>query len=514
MLLSEILDAAGRAPDQTGLIYGDRRWTFAELRDRVHSVAAGLSRLAEPGDRVAILSENTPEFVELYYAVPRAGMILVPLNYRLAPAEWAGLLTESGARILVGERMLLDQLGPRAAQLPTLETMVCTDDPGSGHRPYADVRSDPHGFEPRPAAPHDTAWLLFTSGTTGRPKGAMLSHANLLTAVEATAIARPIQPGDVYLFPFPLCHVAGYNVLLFHQHARPVVLMRRFDTDEIFDLIPRHGATTMSLAPTMISTLLDHPRLDDADLSTLRSIGYGASAIPGEVVRRGLKDLGCDFAQGFGMTELGGNAVFLSGDDHRRAAEHDEHLLASCGRPGALVSVRVVDDEMRDVPVGDVGEIVLRGDQVTRSYWQDPAATAEAWRGGWFHTGDMGRFDDEGYLYVVDRQKDIIVTGGENVASREVEDVLHRHPGVREAAVIGVPDDHWGEAVTAVVVTREGAEVSPDEVVALCREHLAGFKKPRHVVFVDELPTNATGKVLKAELRETVSRTLRRDSVD
>lgn len=529
MLLHEIVEfAARRDPDAPALVFGDRTWSFADLASEVDRAATGLRGLAGSGDRVAVLSENTPEMVLLSYAVPRAGMILAPLNYRLHPEEWANLLAHAEPVVLVGERALLDRVLPLAHRFPSVRHVVCTDDPSGGEAAFADVLARaaepvagpvagpapaPSGPVPAPA-PSDPAWLLFTSGTTGRPKGATLTHANLLAAVTATTIARPVEPSDVYLFPFPLCHVAGYNVLLFHLHGRPVILLRRFDPGALLDTVPRHRVTNVSLAPTMIAMLLDDPGLGDADLSTLRSVGYGASGIPAEVLRRGLDRLGCDFAQGYGMTELSGNAAFLDGEAHRRAVSGDEHLLRAAGRPGPLVSMRVVDETLADVPTGEAGEIVVRGDQVTAGYWNDPEATTEAFAGGWFHTGDLGCFDGEGFLYVLDRVKDVVVTGGENVASREVEDVLHLHPAVRDVAVVGVPDERWGDAVTAVVVPREGVAVTPDELVALCRDHLAGFKKPRHVLFVDELPRNTSGKVLKQRLREEVPRLLAGDEPD
>jgi acyl-CoA synthetase (AMP-forming)/AMP-acid ligase II len=310
-----------------------------------------------------------------------------------------------------------------------------------------------------------------------------------------------VAADEVYLFPFPLCHVAGYNVLNHHRHGRHVVLLRRFDPADFVEAAARYRATTTSLAATMLDALLDHLDGLGRSVPSLRSVAYGAAPMPPTLVARASSQLGVELAQGYGMTELSGNAVFLDPEAHRRGLAGEQHLLAAAGRPGPGVALRLIDDEERDVPVGTVGEILVRGAQVMSGYWDDEPATTETIRDGWLRTGDVGRLDETGLLYIVDRKKDIIVTGGENVASREVEDLLHSHPGVREVAVIGVPDPHWGENVCALVVPQQSGTDPTSEVIALARSRLAGFKAPRHVVLVDSLPRNASGKVLKADLR-------------
>ncbi len=499
-LLDQIIAAAAReCPHRTAIVFGAERWTFAQLDRRVEQLAGALRCVAGEGDRVAVLAENHPAVVEAYYAVPRAGMILVPLNYRLAGPELAAQLRDSGARVLIGERELLDRLYDAAPD--QIETVVAIDRTSGGELLYADfVAASGDGTQVH-RTPDDVAWLIYTSGTTGRAKGAMLTHTNLIAGLIAASLGRPVHPADVYLYPFPLCHVSGYNVCVMHLHRRPVVLLRRFSPAAVLEAVQRERVTTMSLAPTMIAMLLDDPGLGDSDLSSVRSIGYGASAIPPAVLRRGMKLLRCDFAQGYGMTELAGNAVFLDAEAHRRGLADAPHLLGAAGLPGPLIELRIVDSAGADVATGEIGEIVVRGPQVTAGYWRDAAATAASWRDGWFHTGDIGRRDGEGFLYVVDRVKDIIVSGGENIASREVEDALHLHPAVREAAVVGEPDERWGENVCAFVALRAGAVVSEAELIDSVRAHLAGYKKPKRVVFVDELPKNAGGKIAKAELR-------------
>ncbi len=503
MFLDEVLENAARErPRDLGLVFGDSRWSFSELFQRVERLAVALQRVAAAGDRVAVLAENHPSIVEAYYAVPRCGMTLVLLNYRLAPAEIAAMLRDCEARVLIGERSLLDSLGALPAVDHVVEVTLAIDQPVAGEIAYEKFLAAPtKKMTPVRRTVQDTAWLIYTSGTTGRPKGAMLSHENLIAGVVASSLGRPVHPTDRYLYPFPLCHVSGFNVCLFHLHKRPVVLMRRFESTAVLTAIAEHGVTCLSLAPTMIAMVLDDPALDASDLSTLRSVGYGASGIPAAVLRRGIDKLGCDFGQGYGMTELSGNAVFLDAEAHRRGASAEPQLLTAAGRPGPMIALRIVDDEGCDVTEGEAGEIVVRGPQVTKGYWRDTTATAACFDGDWFKTGDVGRRDGEGFLYIVDRKKDIVVTGGENVSSREVEDVLHLHEAVREAAVVGEPDPRWGENLCAFVALRSGAEASEVELIDLVRSHLASYKKPKRIVFVNELPKNASGKVLKAELR-------------
>jgi acyl-CoA synthetase (AMP-forming)/AMP-acid ligase II len=461
VLLHELVDAvAADTPDAPALIVSatGEAVTYGELSARVRRAAA-VAAAATPhaGDRIAFIGENSAEWVDAYYGVPMAGRILTFLNHRLAQPEIDAIVRRSGA--------------------------VFVDDWGAD-APACEPARDPSAV----------AWLIYTSGTTGSPKGAMLTHASLLAASDATAASRPFADDDVYLFPFPLCHVAGYNVVNHHRRGRPVVLLPRFEPGAFVDATNRYRATTSSLAATMLRTLLDHLDATGETIPSLRTIAYGAAPMPAALLRRATDALGCDFAQGYGMTELSGNAVFLDADDHRRALAGDERLLVAAGRAAPGVELRIADD----------GEILVRAPQVTAGYWDDPEATAAALEpGGWFHTGDVGRLDDDGLLTIVDRKKDVIVTGGENVSSREVEEALHALPSVADVAVVGVPDATWGENVCAVVVRRDGdRDTTAGDVVDAVRGRLAGFKRPRHVVFVDDLPRNASGKILKHELRD------------
>jgi acyl-CoA synthetase (AMP-forming)/AMP-acid ligase II len=478
--------AATTRPEETALVSGEASYTFAALQDRVRRASAAVDGLTAPGARVAVVGDNHPAWVEAYYAVPAVGRVLVFGNHRLAAAELRSVIERSGATVVIGPRA---ELGRIMADDPpaVVERTLDLDEWNAaiaGALPLQPTASDPG----------TPAWLIYTSGTTGRSKGATLTHANVLAAVRITNECRLIPDDERYLLPFPLSHIAGYNVIHHHARVRAVVLLARFDARAFVETVARYEISAASLAATMLHSLLalldEEPELLPK-LRSLRLVAYGAAPMPVPLLRRGHELLGVDFTSGFGMTELAGNAVFLDIAAHRRGLAGDTALLATAGRPGPGVDVRLAHD----------GEILIRSPQVMAGYWDEPDATAAALVDGWMHTGDIGRFDAEGNLAIVDRKKDVILTGGENVSSLEVEQVLHEVPEVGEVAVVGVPDPEWGENVCAVVVPRAGATVDPDALVAAARARLAGFKVPRHVVMVDELPKNSTGKIVKQELR-------------
>lgn len=507
-LLHEVVHRVAREhPDRTAIVHGAARLTFAELARRVDRAASVAAGLAPPGGRIAVIGPNHPGWVELYHGVPAAGRVLAFLNHRLSGPELAALVQRSGAAAVVGDREQTGRLRAAGVDVPMLdwERWATDRDRTTAHAAAAsDVGSGPGPGPGSGSGSGSAAWLLYTSGTTAAPKGATLTHASILAAVAASSAARPVDPDDVYLFPFPLCHVAGYNVVHRHAHGRPVVLVDGFDPLTFCAAVEAEAVTSTSVAATMLAALLDHVDTHPSargQLRTLRSVAYGAAPMPPSLLRRAHQELGVELAQGYGMTELSGNAVFLDAALHRRGLAGEAHLLRAAGRPAPGVELRIADDDDRALPDGEVGEILVRAPQVMAGYWDDPVGTAAALRGGWLHTGDVGRLDEEGLLHVVDRSKDVIITGGENVSSREVEDVLLTAPGVARVAVVGVPDPTWGENVCAVVVATPDGSFDADALGTTARAHLAGFKVPRHVVVVDELPVNAAGKVVKAELR-------------
>ena len=315
---------------------------------------------------------------------------------------------------------------------------------------YADLvgaaSSEPHGID---IDEDSTAWLLYTSGTTGFPKGAMLTHRNLVVAALNSVIEYEPQPDERNLVAFPLCHVSGYTVPVTHFRGGRIVLNPMFEPELWMQMVDKHQITGTAMAPTMLNFILQHPKIDEYDLGSLNGIGYGAAAMPVEILRAAIKRFGPIVYSGFGMTELGGNVLTFPKHAHARAIQGEEHLLASCGTPMVLADVKVVDEDMNECPPGVVGEMVIRGEQVLKGYFRNEEGTSKAFEGGWFHTGDMARRDEEGFFYIVDRMKDMIISGGENVYSREVEEVLYLHPSVSESAVVGIPDEKWGELVTA-----------------------------------------------------------------
>lgn len=534
----------GRADDPTAAPRRDIH-RVADLADLVDAQAQAVIAWTPRGARVGVNAANSLEVVALLYAVPGADRTLVPLNTRLTDHAKAEQLERAGVRLLIGDAVdgftgttvPLGEFGtgdrPRAEAPRFLDQVNSTRTLATGTRPTSQTATE--GPPDAPDAPRvaaaqrhgdGDAWIIFTSGSTGRPKGVRVSDASVASAVAATALARPLADDDVYLYPFPLFHVAAYNVVHAHARRRPVVLPERFDARRIIELCHLHEVTSMSVAATMLRMLLD-ALAGDPTLTPppkLRTIAYGAAPMPEDLLREAHDVLGCDFAQGYGSTELSGNAIFLSPADHRRGLAGERRFLQAAGYAGPGVAVRVVDEAGRDVPAGRPGELLVAADQVCAGYLDDPEATATAIDGGWLHTGDVATVDDDGLVHIVDRAKDIVVTGGENVSSRQVEDVLRSHPFVADVAVIGTPDPQWGEAVTAIIVLDSagphssvadgvgvgvGVVQAPDAVADELRRHvgdrLAGFAKPRRVFVVATLPHNANGKVDKPALRAAVA---------
>jgi len=479
-------------PNSVALWWRGDAINYASLYRNAMSTGTRLAASGAIGDRIGVLSWNCPQFMELIYGVTAAGKILVPLNARLAPAEVNYQLQSAGVTTLFGDRELLQPVLAHTDFPPATETVYLGQD-------YLNWRES-GSREKLPATnPEDPAWILFTSGSTGRPKGAMLSHRSFMAGLRSAALSRPVHASDKYYYPFPLFHVSAHNVLLQHLYGAAVVLARSFDATDTLAACRELQVTTMSLAPTMIALLLDHPDFTPGHLNSVRTIGYGASAMPQTLLQRLLTDTDVGLCQSYGMTELAGSVSFLTVEDHQRAALDRPELLQSVGRPLLTAQLTLIDEQGRECATGDAGEILVKAAQCMIGYWNDDAATALAMANGWLLTGDIGRFDNDGYLYIVDRKKDMIISGGENIASREIEEVLRQHASVRDCAIIGLPHPRWGESPCAVVRLKD--DVSDAELDTHCRAFLASYKTPRQWIRVDELPLNASGKIDKPLLR-------------
>ena len=496
--------SARRYPDKVAIIFRELRQTYAELDVQVNRVANALAvRGVSRGDRVAMFSHNNHAFVVVHFALARLGAISVPINFMLGPDEVAYVLGHSGAMGMVVEEALVptaDQAIEVAGAELRIRGVIGNGggEAPPGWEPVGEWAGHADATEPAlDLDDDDPAQLMYTSGTESRPKGATLSSRSLISQYVTCIVDGQMTVDDIEVHALPLYHCAQMHCFLtpgLYLGATNIILSGA-DAGDILATVEREGATKLFCPPTVWISLLRHPRFDQTDLSSLQKGYYGASIMPVEVLKELAARLpGVALFNLYGQTEMAPLATFLGPADQLRKA-------GSAGRAALNVETLVVDDDDEPVAAGVIGEIVHRSPHAMLGYWEDPEKTAEAFRNGWFHSGDLGVLDDEGYLTVVDRKKDMIKTGGENVASREVEEVLYQHPAVSEVAVFATPHERWIEAVTAAVVAREGQVVSADELIAYARDHLAGFKVPKRIVLVDALPKNASGKVLKRELR-------------
>jgi len=489
-LASLLIESAGRAPGAPAIRLGDVELSYRELDDLSARLATLLrERGFEPGDRVGVMLPNIPEFPVAYYGVLRAGGIVVPMNVLLKRREIAFYLEDSGAKLLLAWHGFAEEARVGAADAGT-ETIEV--EPTSFAATLDELDPSPDLAE---TAEDDTAVILYTSGTTGKPKGAELTHRNLFRNADVSSRTTcEIGAGDIVLGSLPLFHSFGQTVAMNAslKVGACLTLVPKFDPGEALATMQRDGVTHFYGVPTMYGALLHHPERESFDTSTLRTCITGGASMPVEVLRGFEEAFGAVVLEGYGLSETSPVACSNHPDKERKTG--------SIGTPIEGVEMRVVDEDDNPVEQGEVGEIVIRGHNIMKGYWQRPDATAEAMRGGWFHSGDMARTDEDGYFYIVDRKKDLIIRGGYNVYPREVEEVLYEHPQIREAAVVGVPHDEWGEEIGAAVVLHEGEELAPKEVSAYVKERIAAYKYPRVVWFLDDLPKGPTGKILKREI--------------
>ena len=498
---------AAARPDAPALDAGDRSLTFGELDARSSQAAHALAGAGVgDGDRVAFIDKNGLEYFEVTFGLAKLGAVNVAVNWRLAAPEMAQIIDDAGAEVVVVGPDFVPQVERIEEGLARVHTIVAI----GGHDRWIDyedwVAGQPADDPGVVAAGDDVAFQLYTSGTTGLPKGVMCTHDNFFAGVGDIAAQWRFTTDSVNLAMMPMFHIAGAGwSMVGLVHGCRTVVLRDVDPAAVLAAIPAYGVTNAFMVPAVIQFLLVTPGVETTDFSTLRALVYGASPITDKVLVSGMETFGCEFIQVYGLTETTGAITQLDGTDHD--PEGKPQLLRSCGRPYPWVEVRIVEPSTgEDVPVGEVGELWTRSRQNMAGYWQNPKATAEAVTAdGWFRTGDAGYTDAEGYLYLHDRVKDMIVSGGENVYPAEVENVVAKHPGVADVAVIGVPDERWGEAVKAIVVAAPGVEAgdaAAQDIIAFAREQLAGYKLPKSVDFAEVLPRNPSGKLLKRELRE------------
>lgn len=487
---------AATRPDQPALRYGDAVTTYAEYDRHVTQIANGLAAKGlKVGDRVAYFGKNSDLAVELALGAARAGVVFIPIIWRLAPAEVDFIMADSGAAILFRE----DEFSAVGFDGPVV----------SMEREFAAWRD---GQSDAPVAAQvgaqDPMLQLYTSGTTGLPKGVVLSHHNG-THLRPVMKAHNIywycaDAGDSVILAMPYGHIAGVGAALGAVlGGQELLIHREFDPVQLIGDVERYKVKWLFLVPAAIRLLLVHPAAANADFSSVRGLTYGASPIPLDLLKQGVERLGCDFAQLYGLTETFGTVVSLPPDDHKpENVVGRERVMTSAGKALPGTEIAILDDNLQPLPPGQIGEVAIRSDSVMLGYWNRPEENAKAMiAGGWFRTGDAGNLDEEGYLYIQDRIKDMIITGGENVYPAEVESAVFGHPDIADVAIIGVPDDKWGEAVKAVVVRRPGSDLDEAAVIAHARGRIAGFKCPKSVDFIDALPRNPSGKILRRELR-------------
>jgi acyl-CoA synthetase (AMP-forming)/AMP-acid ligase II len=464
---------------------GQRTYTYAELKNRsVRLANALLAQGLKKGDRVAILMSNRIEHIELDMAIALAGLIKVPLNYRLHAKEQEYILSHSGAAVLIGEENLIQRVTTR---IPCIKA----------GKEYEDWIASFSNQEPEDTIDEDDIYaIMYTSGTTGRPKGVMLSHRNFISGALSLIMACNLSHDDVIGHVAPLTHGSNFLAQCALFLGLKQVVFNKFEPEQFLEAIETERITTVFLVPTMVNVMIHEKSFAERDLRSLKTINMAGAPMAAEKIKLALDLLGDKIVETYGQVEAPMTITMMPRHELRSRP-------ASCGAAGPFVDMKIVDDNGCEVPAGEVGEIVCKGSLVMKGYWNNPEATAETLKDGWLHTGDLGWMDEDGYLYIVDRKKDVIISGGVNIYPREVEEVLNLHPAVKETCVFGIPDEKWGEAVCAHVVLREGHAVTEQELIELCKNHLASFKKPQQIHIVDSLAKSSYGKILRRQIRDT-----------
>jgi acyl-CoA synthetase (AMP-forming)/AMP-acid ligase II len=504
--------ATAICPDQTAIVFEGKRYTFAQLNERVNRLANGLRGLGvKKGDVVSFIQVNCNQCVETYFAVAKTGAIYLPLNFRAKEKEFDYMLNTADATTLICGERYLPIIESIKGNIKSLKNLISLEEKHDGLLFYEDLIANSSADDiTADIDDHDTTILMYTAGTTGFPKGVMLSHNSFSTYVlENVSPPSPdLQEGNI--LTVPLYHVAGIQAMMAAIYGgRTLVMERQFEPEEWMTLVETEKANRAMMVPTMLKQLLDHPNFKKHDLSSLRVITYGAAPMPLPVIRKALDEFpGVSFINAFGQTETASTITALGPEDHHITGTPEEKekkikRLASIGKPMADVKMKVVDDDGKTLGPNEVGEILAKGPRVMSGYWKDEEKTKKTIdKDGWVHTGDVGYVDEDGYYFLAGRSSDMIIRAGENISPEELENVIREHPGVEDVAVIGVPDETWGEEPRAVVIPKKGAKVTEDDIMEYARKNLASFKRPRTVVFVKDLPRNPMGKLVKKQIRE------------
>ena len=495
--------------DEEAFVYGPQRVMFSQYNARVNSLIHALqSSGLKKGDVIGILSWNCLEYVDFYGAAMKGGFIASPFSPRLNMEELEYLINYSRAKTLLVGPELVETVNSLRPRLPKVKHYISLEGSAPDMIPHDELLATHPSDEPDMDVDRDDPYLIFyTSGTTGVPRGALYTHRRKLDNTRIKALEIGVKASDRHVMVLPFFHIGGDSqVWPFYYVGGCNVIMtqRSFDAGATLQVIQDEKATDIQIVPTQLYAMLSREDLKQYDLSSLKRIYYAASPMPVALLRQGLEKFGPVFAQGYGQTESGPQICALPREAHEvlDLPEEEQEVLGSCGQPSIGVHVRIVDEKNNDVAPRAVGEIILQSDSIMVEYWHKPEDTREAIIDGWLHTGDLGYYDDKGFIYIVDRKKDMIVSGGENVYPRELEEVLYRHPAIAEVAVIGIPDPVWVERVHAVAVLKAKATATEKEIITFCKEHVASYKAPKSVEFVESLPKNPAGKILKRELRE------------
>jgi acyl-CoA synthetase (AMP-forming)/AMP-acid ligase II len=509
MNIGYLLTKSARAfPHKLAVAYGSIKWDYSQFNSQANRLANALYRLGiRQGDNIALLQYNNPEMLASMFACFKAGCGAVPINFRLHPNEFSFIIDHSDAEVVILSPEFNQALMDCRERLPKVRHFITLAGAGNGLLDFEKLLSqESDQLLDADVHPDDLAWLFYTSGTTGLPKGAMLTHRNLLamTMNFYADICPGFGPDEVVLHAAPLSHGSGLYALpnIGKAAANVILEAKSFDPELVFKIIERYRVTNMFAAPTMINLMINSPMVDKYDHDSLKALNYGGAPMLVEDLKAAIAKLGPCLVQLFGQAESPMTITYLPHKDHIVEGTTEQiSRLASAGFARTDVEVRILDTHNKELPANEMGEIATRSDLVMKGYWRNPEATAETILNGWLHTGDMGYMDDNGYLFIMDRSKDMIISGGENIYPREIEEVLIRHSAVREVAVIGIPDPRWGEAIKAIVAQVPGKSVTEMELIDFCKDNIASYKKPKSVDFVDELPKNNYGKILKRELR-------------